>query len=169
MSAHGAGLLSYPLEGSVVDIAFAYGRNDRPIIRGIYGREYALPSIEPGEQLQQQREEVSTRIDAAGTTITQKDQAQISKAFEKIDQADRFQGKYGQHHIEVGEHSTEEVVGKKLIEALGAINLLAGDDIVLGSLGNMQTPRQGIWWKPSVRFVEASRLSINGCKRLRHG
>ncbi len=31
------------------------------------------------------------------------------------------------------------MTGKKLIEALGAINLLAGDDIVLGSLGNMQT------------------------------
>ena len=143
MSGHESGLLSYPLEGSVVDIAFAYGRNDRPIIRGIYGREYALLSIEPGEPLQQQRGEVSNRIDAAGNTINQTDRTQTSIAFEKIDQADCYQGKFGQHHVEVGEHSTEEVIGKKLIEALGAINLLAGDYIVLGSLGNMQTATAG--------------------------
>ena len=55
MSGHESGLMAYPLEGTIVEIAFAYGRNDRPIIRGIYGREHALPTIEPGEQLQQQR------------------------------------------------------------------------------------------------------------------
>ncbi|WP_456297319.1 hypothetical protein M1D72_14185 [Vibrio sp. AK197] len=143
MSGHESGLLSYPLEGNVVDIVFAYGRNDRPIIRGIYGREHALPSIEPGEQLQQQRDEVNNRIDPVGNMTYQTDQTQTSIAFEQIDKADRFQGKYGQHHIDVSEHSTEEVKGKKLIEALGAINLLAGDDIVLGSLGNMQTATAG--------------------------
>ncbi|MFA0233614.1 hypothetical protein [Vibrio sp. 10N.222.55.C7] len=143
MSGHESGLMAYPLEGTLVEIAFAYGRNDRPIIRGIYGREYALPSIEPGEQLQQQREEVSNRIDAAGNTTQKTDQTQNQKAFEKLDQAERYRGEFGQQHILVDEHSIEEVVGKKLIEALGAINLIAGDDIVLGSLGNMQTATAG--------------------------
>ncbi|MBF4228088.1 hypothetical protein EAY83_24545, partial [Vibrio anguillarum] len=36
MSGHESGLLAYPLEGTLVEIAFAYGRNDRPIIRGMY-------------------------------------------------------------------------------------------------------------------------------------
>jgi hypothetical protein len=36
------------------------------------------------------------------------------------------------------------VIGKKLIEALGALALLAGDDITLGSLGNMQTTTAGV-------------------------
>ncbi|MFA0054952.1 hypothetical protein [Vibrio echinoideorum] len=143
MSRHESGLLSYPLEGTLVEIAFAYGRNDRPIIRGVYGREYALPSIEPGEQLQQQREEVSNRIDAAGNTSQQTDQTQNQRAFEKLDQVERYRGEFGQQNILVDEHSIEEVVGKKLIEALGAINLIAGDDIVLGSLGNMQTATAG--------------------------
>ncbi|MEZ9463198.1 hypothetical protein AB4178_15980 [Vibrio splendidus] len=143
MSGHESGLMAYPLEGTLVEIAFAYGRNDRPIIRGIYGREYALPSIEPGEQLQQQREEVSNRIDAAGNTNQKTDQTQNQCAFEKLDQAERYRGEFGQHHILVDEHSIEEVIGKKLIEALGAINLIAGDDIVLGSLGNMQTATAG--------------------------
>ncbi|MFS1922424.1 hypothetical protein [Vibrio lentus] len=143
MSGNESGLMAYPLEGTLVEIAFAYGRNDRPIIRGVYGREYALPSIEPGEQLQQQREEVSHRIDAAGNTTQQTDQTHNQKAFEKLDQVERYRGEFGQHHILVDEHSIEEVVGKKLIEALGAINLIAGDDIVLGSLGNMQTATAG--------------------------
>lgn len=143
MSGHESGLMAYPLEGTLVEIAFAYGRNDRPIIRGVYGREYALPSMEPGEQLQQQREEVSNRIDAAGNTTEQTDQTQTHRAFEKHDEADRYTGEFGKHHLVVDEHSIEEVVGKKLIEALGAINLIAGDDIVLGSLGNMQTATAG--------------------------
>ena len=37
----------------------------------------------------------------------------------------------------------ETIGGKKLIEALGAIDLLAGDDITLGSLGNMHTATAG--------------------------
>ncbi|MEZ9620179.1 MULTISPECIES: hypothetical protein [Vibrio] len=143
MSGHESGLLAYPLEGTLVEIAFAYGRNDRPIVRGVYGRDYALPSIEPGEQLQQQREEVSNRIDAAGNISQQTDQTQKQRAFEKIDQVERYRGEFGQHHLVVDEHSVEEVIGKKLIEALGAINLLAGDDIVLGSLGNIQTATAG--------------------------
>ncbi|ELA9459410.1 hypothetical protein QTU63_002688 [Vibrio alginolyticus] len=143
MSGHESGLLAYPLEGTLVEIAFAYGRSDRPIIRGVYGREYALPSIEPGEQLQQQREEVSYRVDAAGNTTLQTDQTQNQRAFDKLDQFERYKGEFGQHQLFVNEHSTEEVNGKKLIEALGAINLLSGDDLVLGSLGNMQTATAG--------------------------
>ncbi|MBF4360455.1 hypothetical protein EAY21_26980, partial [Vibrio anguillarum] len=114
--------------------AFAYGRNDRPIIRGMYGREYALPTIAPGEQLQQQREEVSRRVDAAGNTTEKTDQRQTQEAFAKHDKADRYQAEFGQHSISVDEHSKENIIGKKLIEALGAIELLAGDNIELGSL-----------------------------------
>jgi len=143
MSGPESGLLAYPLEGSLVEIAFAYGRNDLPIIRGVYGKDYALPTIEPGEQLQQQRAEVSNRIDASGNTTQQTDQTQRQLAFEKIDQADRYQGEFGQHQLSINEHSLENIVGKKIIEALGAIDLLAGDDLVLGALGNMQIATAG--------------------------
>jgi len=143
MSGHESGLLAYPLEGTLVEIAFAYGRNDLPIIRGVYGKDYALPDIEPGEQLQQQRAEVSNRIDASGNTTHQTDQKQTHEAFEKNARADRYQGEFGKHHMIIDENSLEEIVGKKEIEALGAIDLLAGDDLVLGSLGNMQVATAG--------------------------
>ena len=135
--------IAYPSEGAIVEIAFAYGRNDHPIIRNVYGNNYALPSIEPGEQLQQQREEVNQRTDAAGNTTEQTDQSQTKHSFEMVDKADRYQAEFGSHHITVDEHSIEEIVGKKVIEALGAINLLAGDDMHLGSLGNMQIATAG--------------------------
>lgn len=143
MSGHESGLLAYPLEGTIVDIAFAYGRSDRPIIRGIYGREYALPTIEPGEQLQQQREEVSRRVDAAGNITDKTDQTKVHQAFERKDTVSQYHAIYSAHHLEVLEHSIEEIVGKKLIEAMGAIELLAGDNIELGTLGNMHFATAG--------------------------
>ncbi|HFG1905141.1 TPA: hypothetical protein ACGF2L_000587 [Vibrio cholerae] len=143
MSGHESGLLAYPLEGTIVEIAFAYGRSDLPLIRGIYGRDYALPTIAPGEQLQQQREEVSRRIDAAGNITDQTDQTFTSKAFKQVDQAHQYTGEFGQHQLLIDEHSLENIIGKKIIEALGAIELLAGDNIELGSLGNMHVATAG--------------------------
>ncbi|EMA3786677.1 hypothetical protein U2U65_001237 [Vibrio cholerae] len=143
MSGHESGLLAYPLEGTIVEIAFAYGRSDLPLIRGIYGRDYALPTIAPGEQLQQQREEVSRRIDAAGNITDQTDQTFTSKAFKQLEQAHQYTGEFGQHQLLIDEHSLENIIGKKLIEALGAIELLAGDNIELGSLGNMHVATAG--------------------------
>lgn len=143
MSGHESGLLAYPLEGTIVEIAFAYGRSDLPLIRGIYGRDYALPTIAPGEQLQQQREEVSRRIDAAGNITDQTDQTFTSKAFKQVDQAHQYTGEFGQHQLLIDEHSLENIIGKKLIEALGAIEMLAGDNVELGSLGNMHVATAG--------------------------
>lgn len=143
MAGNEAGVIAYPTEGTLVEIAFAYGRNDHPIIRNVYGKDYALPELEAGEQLQQQRHEVSTRVNAAGDTKEQTDQTQTKEALHQIDKADRYQGEFGSHHITVDEHSIEEIVGKKVIEALGAISLLAGDNVTLGSLGNMQLATAG--------------------------
>lgn len=143
MSGHESGLMSYPLEGTLVEIAFAYGRNDRPIIRGIYGREYALPEIAPGEQLQQQRQEVSSRIDAAGNTTEQTDQRQQKKAYHQHDEADHYTALFGDKAEQVNGHSTENVLAQKIIEALGGVSITAGDDITLGSLGNHHTATAG--------------------------
>ncbi|MGF1719446.1 hypothetical protein L4D20_05280 [Vibrio kyushuensis] len=143
MVGHEAGMLGYPLEGSIVEIAFAYGRNDLPIIRAIYGRKFSLPTIEPGEQLQQQREEVSKRVDPAGNTTEQTDQQQKTKAYRKHEQAIHQVIDFGSQELNAQQHSKEHIIGKKLIEALGAIELLAGDNIELGSLGNMHTATAG--------------------------
>ncbi len=143
MSGHESGLLAYPLEGSIVEIAFAYGRSDRPIIRGIYGREFALPTIAPGEQLQQQRDEVSRRIDAAGNITDKTDQTFTTQAHQRIEQAARYVVQVGDHELNVKGHSVENMIGKKVIEAQGAIELIAGDNLELGSLGNIHIATAG--------------------------
>lgn len=137
------GLLQYPLEGALVEIGFAYGRADKPFIRTILGTGFPLPSIEPGEQLQQQRAEVFQRTDTAGNQTSATDQQQKHSAYHKVTQADRYDIEAGSMHTKVKQHSIEEIAGKKVIEALGAVDVLAGDDLTLGTLGNMRLATAG--------------------------
>ncbi len=137
------GLLQYPLEGTIVEVGFAYGRPDKPFIRTILGIDWTLPAIEPGEQLQQQRAEVFNRTDTAGNQTRATDQNQTDTAYQKIIEADHYLAQLCTAETNVKQHSVETIGGKKLIEALGAIDLLAGDDITLGSLGNMHTATAG--------------------------
>lgn len=131
------GLLSTPAAGTMVEIAFAYGRSDRPFIRTILGCDWSLPDFKPGEQLQQQRAEVFDRIDAAGNKTDTTDQKKESRAFEEHQQADRYLGEFGSHELNIEQHSKENIAGQKLIETLGRFEVMAGDDITLGSLANM--------------------------------
>ena len=137
------GLLQYPLEGAMVEIGFAYGRADQPFIRTILGTGFPLPAIEPGEQLQQQRAEVYQRTDTAGNQTSSTDQRQENRAYHKITEADLYEINAGTVHAKVGQHSIEQVAGKKVIEALGAVDVLAGDDLTLGSLGNTRLATAG--------------------------
>ncbi|HCU66159.1 MAG TPA: hypothetical protein DF774_10410 [Rheinheimera sp.] len=130
------GLLQYPLEGAIVEIGFAYGRADKPFIRTVLGTGFTLPAIEPGEQLQQQRAGVYQRTDTAGNQNSSTDQQQQHSAYHKITNADQYDIEAGSMHTKVQQHSIEEVAGKKVIEALGAVDVLAGDDLTLGALGN---------------------------------
>ncbi|MGB0894009.1 MAG: hypothetical protein ACPGUD_06335 [Parashewanella sp.] len=137
------GLMQYPEVGTIVEIGFAYGRADKPFIRTILGQDWTLPSIAPGEQLQQQRAEVFERTDSAGNQTQATDQKQIHIARERITKAKSYLAELGESLVKVDQHSTEEITGTKLIEALGAIELLAGDDISIGSLGNMHQTTAG--------------------------
>lgn len=137
------GLLQYPQPGTLVELGFAFGRADRPFIRTILGTGWPLPDIAPGEQLQQQRAEVLERTDPVGNQHRTTDRAQHDEAHTMVREADEYQGKFGLHRLQVGQHSIEEVDGYKRIEALGTIELLAGDDLMLGSLGNMSLTTAG--------------------------
>lgn len=137
------GLLQFPTEGTLVELGFAFGRADRPFIRTVLGSGWALPDITPGEQLQQQRAEVFSRTDTVGNLCRHTDRRLHDRALQMHHQSDDYLGEHGQHQLQVDQHSIEEVGGLKLIEALGAIELLAGDDLTLGSLGNMSQTTAG--------------------------
>lgn len=137
------GLLQFPIEGTLVELGFAFGRADRPFIRTVLGSGWALPDIAPGEQLQQQRAEVFSRTDTVGNLSRDTDRRLHDCALQMHHQSDDYQGEHGQHHLQVAQHSIEVVGGFKLIEALGAIELLAGDDLTLASLGNLSQTTAG--------------------------
>jgi hypothetical protein len=137
------GQFQYPVEGTLVELGFAFGRADQPFIRTVLGTGWPLPDIQPGEQLQQQRAEVYQRTDPAGNHTLATDQSIHHIAAQLSQQADDYRGEFGSHHTTVAQHSTEEVAGRKLIETLGAIELLAGDDIDLATLANLHMVAAG--------------------------
>lgn len=61
-----AGHMQPPAIGSIVEIAFAYGRPDKPFIRTVLPFGWNLPPIKEGEYRIQTKEGVYQHIDAAG-------------------------------------------------------------------------------------------------------
>lgn len=55
--------------GTLVEVGFTGGRPDKSFVR------QAMPDVKPGEQLQQQRAEVSQRVTQAGDGERQTDQS----------------------------------------------------------------------------------------------
>ncbi|MCP3287261.1 DUF2586 family protein [Aeromonas hydrophila] len=127
----------------IAKLGFAFGRADRPFIRTVLGTGWPLPDIAPGEQLQQQRAEVFSRTDTVGNQSRHTDRRQHDKAMRMHREADEYLGEFGLHQLTTQQHSVEQIGAMKRIEALGAIELLAGDDMVLGSLGNMSQTTAG--------------------------
>ncbi|MFM5236502.1 hypothetical protein ACEUAP_03680 [Aeromonas veronii] len=152
------GLLQFPIEGTIVELGFAFGRADRSFIRTVLGSGWPLPDIAPGEQLQQQRAEVFSRTDTVGNQSRHTDRRQHDKALLMHREADDYLGKFGQHRITTMQHSVEQIGAMKRIEALGAIELLAGDDLMTGCLGNMSQTTAG----DLVEVIGQLRRSVAG-------
>lgn len=152
------GQLQFPIEGTIVELGFAFGRADRPFIRTVLGSGWPLPDIAPGEQLQQQRAEVFSRTDTVGNQSRHTDRRQHDKAMRMHREADEYLGEFGQHQLTTLQHSVEQIGAMKRIEALGAIELLAGDDMVLGCLGNMSQTAAG----DMVEVIGQLRRSVAG-------
>jgi hypothetical protein len=61
-----AGHMQPPAIGSIVEIAFAYGRPDKPFIRTVLPYGFNLPPIKEGEARTQTKDGVYQQIDATG-------------------------------------------------------------------------------------------------------
>ncbi|MEV3812559.1 hypothetical protein [Aeromonas allosaccharophila] len=152
------GMMQFPIEGTIVELGFAFGRADRPFIRTVLGTGWPLPDIAPGEQLQQQRDEVFSRTDTVGNQSRHTDRRQHDKALRMHREADEYLGEFGQHQLTTLQHSVEQIGAMKRIEALGAIELLAGDDLMTGCLGNMSQAAAG----DLVEVIGQLRRSVAG-------
>lgn len=89
--ANDSGMFQFPPEGTLVEIAFTGGRPDKPFVRQTVPEGTSLPDIQAGEQLQQQRAEVSQRVTQAGDWVRQTDQTISETSMVRMVKADSEQ------------------------------------------------------------------------------
>ena len=118
MAGNDSGMFQFPPEGTLVEIAFTGGRPDKPFVRQTVPDGTSLPDIQPGEQLQQQRAEVSQRVTQAGDWVRQTDQTISETSMARVIKADTEQREL------VSRETTVKATDK--ITVLGTSTLLAG-------------------------------------------
>ncbi|MFU8330581.1 MULTISPECIES: phage baseplate assembly protein V [Enterobacter] len=118
MAGNDSGMFQFPPEGTLVEIAFTGGRPDKPFVRQTVPDGTSLPDIQPGEQLQQQRAEVSQRVTQAGDWVRQTDQTISETSMARVVKADTEQREL------VSRQTTVKATDK--ITVLGTSTLLAG-------------------------------------------
>ncbi|WP_220710669.1 phage baseplate assembly protein V [Enterobacter cancerogenus] len=118
MAGNDSGMFQFPPEGTLVEIAFTGGRPDKPFVRQTVPDGTSLPDIQTGEQLQQQRAEVSQRVTQAGDWVRQTDQTISETSMARVVKADTEQREL------VSRETTIKATDK--ITVLGTSTLLAG-------------------------------------------
>lgn len=118
LAGNDSGMFQFPPEGTLVEIAFTGGRPDKPFVRQTVPDGTSLPDIQPGEQLQQQRAEVSQRVTQAGDWVRQTDQTISETSMARMVKADTEQREL------VSRETTIKATDK--VTVLGTSTLLAG-------------------------------------------
>lgn len=118
MAGNDSGMFQFPPEGTLVEIAFTGGRPDKPFVRQTVPEGTSLPDIQPGEQLQQQRAEVSQRVTLAGDWVRQTDQTISETSMARMVKADTEQREL------VSRETTIKATDK--VTVLGTSTLMAG-------------------------------------------
>ncbi|MBI0776745.1 phage major capsid protein, P2 family [Escherichia coli] len=118
MAGNDSGMFQFPPEGTLVEVAFTGGRPDKPFIRQTLPNGTSLPDVKPGEQLQQQREEVSQRVTLAGDWVRQTDQTISETSMVRTVKADTEQRDL------VSRETTVKATDKTIV--VGTATLLAG-------------------------------------------
>ncbi|ENQ0853293.1 hypothetical protein ACEJ30_000445 [Klebsiella oxytoca] len=130
------GLFQYPPEGALVEIGFADGRPDKPLIRQTLPEGQALPDIKPGEQLQQQRAGVSQRVTQAGSWQRETDQAIEETSSQRKVSSEQESRSVTERTTVVKANDTATVLGTAKLMA-GAVVQLADGDYTTGATGNI--------------------------------
>ncbi|HGD3318315.1 TPA: hypothetical protein ACI4AV_000383 [Proteus mirabilis] len=118
MAGNESGMFQYPPVGSMVEIAFENGRADKPFIRQVLSHGNTLPDIKPGEQLQQQRQEVSQRVTQDGTWHRQTDQKIIEESMHREVKTDT------ENRTIIARETTVQATDKTTV--IGTSTLMAG-------------------------------------------
>jgi hypothetical protein len=118
MAGNDSGMFQFPPEGTKVELAFTDGRPDKPFVRQTVPDGTSLPDVKPGEQLQQQRAEVSQRVTQAGDWVRQTDQTISETSMARTVKADTESREL------VSRETTIKATDKTTV--LGTASLMAG-------------------------------------------
>jgi hypothetical protein len=120
MAGNDSGMYQFPPEGTLVEVAFTDGRPDKPFIRQTVPDGTSLPDIKPGEQLQQQRAEVSQRVTQAGDWVRQTDQTISETSMARTVKADTESRELVSRETTIKATDKTSVIGTSMLMA-GAI------------------------------------------------
>lgn len=135
MAGNDSGMFQFPPAGTLVEIGFTGGRPDKPFVRQTMAQGNSLPDIKPGEQLQQQREEVSQRITQGGDWVRKTDQAITESSMSRSIEADDETRTLIARETTVKATDKTTVVGKSTLLA-GAIECVTLGDYAQAVQGN---------------------------------
>ncbi|WP_438872170.1 hypothetical protein [Providencia hangzhouensis] len=138
MASHEGGFFQYPPEGAIVEIGFADGRPDKPVIRQTLQEGLSLPDIKPGEQLQQQRAGVSQRVTTDGSWQRETDQTIQETSASRIVTSDREKRTTTQRTTTVNGNDDHTVIGTHTLLS-GAIVQVADGDYCIATNANVIT------------------------------
>ena len=166
MAGNDSGMFQFPPEGTLVEVAFTGGRPDKPFIRQTLPDGTSLPDVKPGEQLQQQREEVSQRVTQAGDWVRQTDQTIRETSMVRTVKADTEQRELVSRETTVKATDKTTVLGTATLLA-GAIQHVSAGDYSQAVKGNRLASIEGndeteITGKQSTKVAGAVDVDVGG-------
>ncbi|HEC2576555.1 TPA: hypothetical protein R2K49_004512 [Raoultella ornithinolytica] len=132
MAGNDSGLFQFPALGTLVEMGFIGGRPDKPFIRGSHPDGTSLPDLLPGEQLQQQREEVSQRVTQAGDWERKTDQTIREASMSREVTADTEKRELVTRETRVKATDKTTVIGTAQLTA-GAVQHIATGDYAVAT------------------------------------
>ncbi|SFR13621.1 hypothetical protein SAMN04487773_3201 [Enterobacter sp. kpr-6] len=135
MAGNDSGLFQFPPEGTLVEVGFTDGRPDKPFIRQTVPGGTSLPDVKPGEQLQQQREEVSQRVTQAGDWVRKTDQTISESSMSRVVTADEEKREIVTRETTIKATDKTTVIGTASLMA-GAVQHVTTGDYAMAVGGN---------------------------------
>lgn len=143
MAGSEGGMFQFPPEGSLVELSFTAGRPDKPFVRQTLAEGNSLPDIKPGEQLQQQRAEVSQRVTVGGDWQRKTDQSIDESSRARVVTADEETRNIIKRSTTIKATDTTTVIGMSKLLA-GAVQHLAEGDYTIGTSAKLTAAAKAI-------------------------
>ncbi|MFU2081982.1 hypothetical protein ACLQ9N_05140 [Gallibacterium anatis] len=138
------GDFAFPEVGTIVELGFAYGRQDMPFVRTMLAQDKTVPAVAIGEQLKQQRPEVYERTDAAGNKTRETDQTITDKSLNRVIKTDTETKQIGTSTSEIDADKTMEVGGNLTTSVVGNITQVSASNMTVGVGGVLEQRISGL-------------------------